>query len=588
MGKKPILLPIETSSLQNESTDWLNLNGKLSGKLIFRSHFFYLICGKISVIDKTENRYFFDQIFDYARNTNDINFLPALRKMTADTRFNESLRQQASELTEIIEEKSAREKNGPAITSMTDESSRAENARRILGGVRYPQTSEILRLLRDKSPELKRLALCLIGKFRVKDMIQEVCECLTIPEMSEEAFSVLSEFGSEAGKELTRFYLRSSGNLSASKAVLRLISGTCPEQSMSFVFERLWTNSRIIRESAAKVIIKCGYKPDKEQSEKLKKLIFDSYGKLTWILSLKVSLDSKNDKFLSQQIEKEFMRWKKFLLDIIVLEYGKSIVPKSFKWHGPDNYDKLIPELTDILFSDGRSGKKKLSDAENDRKTLKKLRQYFPCDLPDYEVLPEEIINCDYNVLNVWTKACAIRSISSTIGEQLLESVAALLFSPEWILKEEASILLYRSDSNMFTALTERLPEDERLRIARIVETQKNNRDLLFEKTRFLSSVFPLLNEERLLFLAERMIYIPSVKKEEIRLLPESIIWTFTNENPPTLRYISDKRTEEVIADLMHAESFYYVLPLKVIELFRFYDPDDSLVIYEYLETIEK
>jgi hypothetical protein len=194
MGKKPILLPIETSSLQNESTDWLNLNGKLSGKLIFRSHFFYLICGKISVIDKTENRYFFDQILDYARNTNDINFLPALRKMTADTRFNESLRQQASELTEIIEEKSAREKNGPAITSMTDESSRAENARRILGGVRYPQTSEILRLLRDKSPELKRLALCLIGKFRVKDMIQEVCECLTIPEMSEEAFSVLSEY----------------------------------------------------------------------------------------------------------------------------------------------------------------------------------------------------------------------------------------------------------------------------------------------------------------------------------------------------------------------------------------------------------
>lgn len=588
MGNKPILLPIETSDLHNESNNWLNLSGIFPGKLLFRSYFFGLITGKISILDKTENKYFYGHILDYARDTHDINFLPALRKITTDSRFSESLRQQASELTEIIEEKSAREKNGRTITSMTDESSRADNARRILAGVRYPQTTEILRLLRDKSPELRRLALFLIGKFRVKDMIQEVCECLTVPEISEEAFSVLSEFGSEAGKELTRFYLRSSGNLSASKAVLRLISGICPEGNMSFVFERLWTNSRIVRESAARALIKCGFKPLEEEREQLKKLIFDTSGQLTWILSLKVSLDAKNDGFLAGQVEKEFMRWKKFLLDILILTYGKSIIPESSKRHGPDNYSKLIPELADILFSEGRSGKVNISDAEDDRKILKKLQQYFPCDLPRHEALPEEIINCDYNVLNVWTKACAIRTIKETGVEHLLESVAALLFSPEWILKEEAARLLNRSDSKMFAGISERLSENDRLRIAPIVEDQNYNSDLLFEKTRFLSSVFSLLNEEKLLFLAERMKYITGKSQEEIRLLPESIIWTITKENKTTLRYISDKRIEDVIADLMQAESFCYVLPLTAIELFRFYDPDDSLVIYEYLERLEE
>ncbi len=588
MGNKPILLPIETSDLHNESIDWLNLSGKFPGKLLFRSYFFGLITGKISVLDKTDNKYFYSHILDYARNTHDINFLPALRKITTDSRFSESLRQQASELTEIIEEKSAREKNGRMITSMADESSRAENARRILAGVRYPQTTEILRLLRDKSPELRRLALCLIGKFRVKDMIQEVCECLTVPEISEEALSVLSEFGSEAGKELTRFYLRSSGNLSASRAVLRLFSGICPEENMSFVFERLWTTSRMVRESAARALIKCGFKPVEEERELLKKLIFETFGQLTWILSLKVSLDANNDGFLAGQIEKEFMRWKKFLLDILVLAYGKSIIPESSKRRDPDNYGKLIPELADILFSDGRAGKKNISVAEDDRKILKKLQHYFPCDLPRRETLPEEIINCDYNVLNVWTKACAIRTIKTTGEKHLLESVAALLFSPESILKEEAARLLSSSDNKMFAGISERLSENDRLRIAPFVENQEHNRDLLFEKTGFLSSVFSRLNEEKLLLLAERMRYIDSNNHEEIRLLPESIIWTNTKENQTTLRYISDKRIEDVIAGLMQAESFCYVLPLTAIELFRFYDPDDSLVIYEYLERLEE
>ncbi|NMC36871.1 MAG: hypothetical protein GYA41_00925 [Bacteroidales bacterium] len=589
MGNKPILLPIETSYLNNESKDCLNLSGKYPGKLLFRSHFFGLISGKVAVLDKTGNKYFYGHILDYARDTHDINLLPALRKITTDIRFSESLRQQASELMEIIEEKSAREKHGRMTTAIIDDSSRAENARGILAGVRYPQTTEILRLLRDKSPELRRLALCLIGKFRVKDMIQEVCECLTLPELSEEAFSVLSEFGGQAGKELTRFYLKYSGNLVAGRAILRLISCSCPEENMSFVFERLWTNSRIIRESAAKALIKCGFKPAEEERKQLKKLIYNIFGQITWILSLKVSLDSNNEAFLAEQIEKEFMRWKKFLLDLLFIAYGKSITSESSKRSSPDNYDKLIPELAGILFTDSRTGKKNISDTETDRKILKKLQQYYPCDLPRHEALPEEIINCDYNVLSVWTKACAIRTKKAIADEHLLESVAALLFSPEWILKEEAARLLNRTDSKKFADIIERLSENDRLRIAPLVkEEQESSGELLFEKTRFLSSVFSPINEEKLLFLAERMKFITCDSQEEIKLLPESIIWTITKENQITLRYISDKRTEDVIADFMQAESVCYVLPLTAIELFRFYDPDDSLVICEYLERLEE
>ena len=64
MGNKPILLPIETSDLNNESNDWLNLSGKYPGKLLFRSHFFGLITGRTSALDRTDNEHFYGHILD--------------------------------------------------------------------------------------------------------------------------------------------------------------------------------------------------------------------------------------------------------------------------------------------------------------------------------------------------------------------------------------------------------------------------------------------------------------------------------------------------------------------------------------------
>ena len=168
----------------------------------------------------------------------DINLLPALKKIAGSPKFDESLRQQSSEIAEKIEEQVKRDKDNPKIPSTSDEYSKAENARKILAGTRYPQTTEILRLLRDKSPELKRLALFLIGKFKMTDMIQEVCECLSVQGIEDDAYSVLLSFGVAASKEVDRYYLKASGNISAGKVLLRLLSKINPPEDMSFLVEQ--------------------------------------------------------------------------------------------------------------------------------------------------------------------------------------------------------------------------------------------------------------------------------------------------------------------------------------------------------------
>lgn len=588
MGKKPVLLPIEKSDLHNELNDWSGLSGNISGRLLFRAHFYDLITGKMAVLEKTGNVCFYEQILSYVDDTLDINFLPALRRIATGARFSESLRQRASELSEIIEEGKTYPKNGQVTGLSADEAARAETARRILAGVRYPQTTEILRLLRDKSPWLRRLGICLIGKFRIKDMIQEVCDCLAVPEISDEAYSVMTEFGSEAGKELIRYYLRSSGNLNASRSVLRLFSEICPGENMPFVFERLWTNSRPLRELAAICLIKCSYKPSGEEREQLKKLIFDAFGQFVRMLSLKVCLDANNNEFIAEQIGKELQKWRKFLLNLLIICHGDTIVPESSRKGKQGNNDRQISALADIVYVSDHQGKKSVSGIETDRKTLKKLRRYFLIDAPHYDALPEEIINYDYNLIGVWTKACTLRGLKTIGSDSLLESVTALLFSHEWILKEEAAGLLKRSGKKMPGELSERLAEPDRLRIDKILEDKIHPNGFLYEKTRFLSSVFNGTGEEKLLFLAGRMMFFDKISQAEIDELPESLIWIITKENQINVRYISDKRTEESISGLIQTESCCYALPLTAIELFRINEPHDSFVLFKKLEEVEQ
>ena len=65
--------------------------------------------------------------------------------------------------------------------------------------------------------------------------------------------------------------------------------------------------------------------------------------------------------------------------------------------------------------------------------------------------LYEDIINNDYNLISLWTKACTLRSITRIECDDMAESVTTLLFSPEEIIQEEAVTLIARSRPELYT-----------------------------------------------------------------------------------------------------------------------------------------
>ncbi len=589
MRNKPFSLPVQKPDLLYKTHDQGNLKNQFCGKKLFRSNLFQLVTGNISILDSIDNKWFLDELFKYSSGSHDPNILKALKKIASTGKFDESMRQYASEIAEIIDDEISGNKSSATIASSKFDEKSA-NARSILAGIRYPQTTEVLRLLRDKSPELKKLALWLIGKFKMTDLSQEVCECLGIRGIEEDAFSVLTTMGGDSARELKRYYLASSGNTGISKAILRLFSKTCPKESMSFLVERLWSTSRQLREITLKALISCGYITNEEEKDRLRKMIYDTFGLLTWILSGIVCLSNNEDVQLHKELGKEYFRWKEFLLNLLVLTYRDSIPVMAEKGDRKDGNYASIPDLAEIVFAIRRKpGQDHIAEAVVERKILKRLQKYFPVLIPEYNTLLEDIINYDYNVISIWTKACAMRSMERIEAENMSESAVALLFSPEEILREEATRLIARSGMDLYRVSSERIREQFRNRLDDIVSGKTSENELVYEKVRFFSECFGPIHEDELIFLAEKTNCMKGLPVLMGVLPPESVIWTFTGSNTDPAVIVNHGVGNQPGNNVnkLKASSHCYVLPFSAIDEFVFQYPENAWRIYNYIDKNE-
>ena len=164
-------LKSEDNHSGQNSKNRLSSESRFYGERAFSLDYFNLISGDFSLFEKIDNRFYFKKIIDHTVSKQDINLLPVIKKM-AGRHFDEEIRNKSADIVKNMDELSS---------GLKKEDERIISAKRVLSETRMPQTTEILRLLRDKSLESKRLAIYMIGKFRLSDMLPEVCECLNIP-----------------------------------------------------------------------------------------------------------------------------------------------------------------------------------------------------------------------------------------------------------------------------------------------------------------------------------------------------------------------------------------------------------------------
>lgn len=557
------------------------LESRFSAGITFKTDYFNLISGNLSVLDN-KCKHYYQKIIEYAASNNDINLLPALKRIADDKLIDADLKYKSAETAESLELLSA---------SSSEKDDRFLSTRKLFAGLRQPQTSLILRLLRDNSLDSKKLAINMIGKFRLIDMLPEVCGCLNIRGLEENAEMILKSFGRDSSEELQRFYMVTSGNTEVSKSILRILGSSMVKENETFLFSRLWSNSRQVKETAMKCLIDFNFKAPDEERDRLHQYISDLIGIITWNIAARITITKKNENLLLDAINKEINRWSTFLFNLLSVTYDSGSIKriKENLESGTVESVNYALEMIDIVIEDSIKPKLiPLLDVIPDEERVKSLYQFFPGEVTSYQKLIEDIVNRDYNLLGIWIRACAIRNTSRIEHPGLTESLIALLFSPEEILREEAAMLISRSDKAVYESVSNRLPVQVRSSLRKIIDGGTFPDELIYKKVRFLSTVFAEMPEENILYLAGKLQYSNGVDSSVLTSPGRYIVWS--NDpgkgwNNPEVVYESKAKQKKVTRK--ESGVFRYVLPLNQVEQFLRQFPEHTAEIMKYIEINE-
>jgi hypothetical protein len=209
--------------------------------------------------------------------------------------------------------------------------------------------------------------------------------------------------------------------------------------------------------------------------------------------------------------------------------------------------------------------------------------------VPDYNKLLEDIINRDYNLVSIWTKASVLRSIRELEGETMTESVVALLFSPEEILQEESVRIIAGSGKELYRSISHRLPASSRSRLDKVAGGEVATEELLFEKTRFLSALIPAVPEDEILTLAAHMEFYKDFSSLASHSGKFALIWPFSSKRSSHrvhIHYEGRLNEQDVNAGISGSVA-YYTLSLTAVEDFNYQYPESSFEIYNYINTNE-
>jgi hypothetical protein len=312
---------------------------------------------------------------------------------------------------------------------------------------------------------------------------------------------------------------------------------------------------------------------------------------LTWNISAQASLSKTENTLLKGIMDRETASWNNFLFNILSIAYDKSSLDKiranlESGTVGSVNY---ALEMIDIVIGDAIKPRLvSLVDVVGDEEKLRNLHQFYPGEIPEFNRLIDDIINRDYNLLSVWSKASALHSIDTVIDKDLVESITALLFSPEKILREEAARLIGRSDKNIFTTVSSRIPRENLPLLEMIVNGTLNDKDFLFEKTSLLTTIFTEIPEDELLFLAENMIYGNDLSSFQISGDDEYLLWLEDQSDANGRTMILNRGIfENSGARLRSNHSAYYLLNLNILEEFQSIFPDQSFDLYKHIDKLE-
>ena len=488
-------------------------SGGLQSLILFHRDYLDIISGRLDFLSAGGDDSYASVVVRSAESTFDPALVPALNVIVNGIRFSESVRREAATALTDIENFYSDPVRNRGMLRRPGISENAAAARAILVNKRVPQQSEILKLLNDENPEIKKAGLAAAGRFGLIQLREEILHALAVPEISREAFYLLIHFGPDIYGDIIGSAVKPQGNEQVSMMIIRLLSLMQHGKALPHLTQLMLNAPVTVKAEAAGYLAAPGFDQDEMHLRKSADLVSRTVYNLARLIAFRIVTEEKQYLLLTKALQWERKTYERLLYALISLLYGSTCAEMigTNADAGTASGSEIAAELIDTAIA-GTLGKQltALLGHHTDTVRLSELAYCFPLREVTRKTLTHSILAADQNITGVWSKACALHKVAEEGHGTEREVVVSYLFSGSQLLQEEAARVIRSINHSWFTEVEERLTEPVRQKAAALISGQLPNMATIFEKVRFLSLCFRTIPEERIINLAAGMSYTES------------------------------------------------------------------------------
>jgi len=336
----------------------------------------------------------------------------------------------------------------------------------------------LLDLLRDMSVRVKKEAIKTARKVKRPESWTILTELLSSKEFGNDAAAALQAGGDEALPVLELAFHKSSQSPEALSRIVKIMTRLKSEQAKEYLWDKLeYPDRKIVREILYG-LQEAQFKVDQEKIGRVTLLLENEIGKAIWNLAAITEVKEKeHNNHLIGALNREVKSNFEFIyiyLSIIYDPASINLVKENIESGTSDGITYAM-ELLDVFISKELRAKlfPLIDDVPLEEK-LEKLQVYYPrVSYNELQTL-NYIINRDYNMINRWTKACALYSLSFQPKARINAGLTAHLFNPDILLAENAMMVIKKIDEQILNGLLVRIPEEKRYYLKGLMRTLNN------------------------------------------------------------------------------------------------------------------
>ena len=175
---------------------------------------------------------------------------------------------------------------------------------------------------------------------------------------------------------------------------------------------------------------------------------------------------------------------------------------------------------------------------------IKRLQEYFPRESYTPQQLLLQIINRDYNFVNLWTKTCAIYNLGLLDEAEVSDDLIANLFNQDRLIREMAAWAIYQIDPAAYEKHTQRIAEKIKKDLDEVIIP--HNTGIMFIRSTKFHRVQFLRKVKIFSHLPAMVLYNIARKMTEVKILKGSLIYDYSNINGSTLYILARGNAESI------------------------------------------